>query len=77
MLPSKPTPMSPTARPVVPWNKGAFVGPKPPFKPKQVWAIRLTLQREVASATWRCSTSPSTASYAVVTSCNCVSASLS
>jgi hypothetical protein len=23
-------------RPVVPWNKGAFVGPKPPLKPKQV-----------------------------------------
>jgi integrase len=33
-------------RPVVPWNKGAFVGPKPPLKPKQVWSIRLNLQRE-------------------------------
>ncbi len=31
---------------MVPWNKGAFVGPKPPLKPKQVLAIRLTLQRE-------------------------------
>ena len=31
---------------VVPWNKGAFVGPKPPLKPKQVWSIRLNLQRE-------------------------------
>jgi integrase len=30
----------------VPWNKGRFVGPKPPLKPKQVWAIRLHLQRE-------------------------------
>jgi integrase len=30
----------------VPWNKGHFVGPKPPLKPKQVWAIRLHLQRE-------------------------------
>ena len=30
----------------MPWNKGRFVGPKPPFKPKQVWAIRLHLQRE-------------------------------
>ena len=32
--------------PVVPWNKGAFVEPKPPLKLKQVWAIRLNLQRE-------------------------------
>ena len=37
---------SPTARPVVPWNKGAFVGPKPPLKPKQVWSVRLNLQRD-------------------------------
>jgi len=37
---------SPTTRSVVPWNKGAFVGPKPPLKPKQVWSIRLNLQRE-------------------------------
>jgi hypothetical protein len=37
---------SSTSRPVVPWNKGAFVGPKPPLKPKQVWSIRLNLQRE-------------------------------
>lgn len=33
-------------RSVAPWNKGAFVGPKPPLKPKQVWSIRLNLQRE-------------------------------
>ena len=39
-------PVSPTSRPVVPWNKGAFVGPKPPLKPKQVWSIRLTPQRD-------------------------------
>ena len=38
--------LSPNARPAVPWNKGAFVGPKPPLKPKQVWSIRLNLQRE-------------------------------
>ncbi len=31
---------------VIPWNKGRFVGPKPPLMPKQVWAIRLHLQRE-------------------------------
>jgi len=30
----------------VPWNKGRFVGPKPPLKPKQVWAIRIYLQRQ-------------------------------
>ncbi len=36
----------PHGRPVVPWNKGRFIGPKPPLKPKQVWAIRLHLQRE-------------------------------
>jgi integrase len=36
----------PHPRAVVPWNKGRFVGPKTPFKPKQVWAIRLHLQRE-------------------------------
>ena len=46
MQPSKPKAAAPTTRPVVPWNKGAFVGPKPPLKPKQVWSIRLTLQRE-------------------------------
>ena len=33
-------------RPTPPWNKGALVGPKPPLKPKQVWSIRLTLQRD-------------------------------
>src|SRR4051812_7201813 len=36
----------PHTRPVVPWNKGRFVGPKPPLKPEQVWAIRPHLQRE-------------------------------
>ena len=36
----------PHGRPVAPWNKGRFIGPKPPLKPKQVWAIRLHLQRE-------------------------------
>lgn len=36
----------PHGRPIVPWNKGRFVGPKPPLKPKQVWAVRLHLQRE-------------------------------
>ncbi len=38
--------VSATERPVMPWNRGNFVGPKPPLKPKQVWSIRLNLQRE-------------------------------
>jgi integrase len=46
MQPLKPKPVPPTARSMVPWNKGAFVLPKPPLKLKQVWSIRLTLQRE-------------------------------
>ena len=35
-----------TNRPVVPWNKGAFVGPRPPLKPKQVWSIGFTFQHK-------------------------------
>jgi integrase len=27
-----------------PWNKGKFVGHKPPLQPKHVWAIRTRLQ---------------------------------
>ncbi len=42
----KPAVPLPHTRPAVPWNKGRFIGPKPPLKPKQVWAIRLHLQRE-------------------------------
>ena len=42
----KPSIPLPHTRPVMPWNKGRFVGPKPPLRPKQVWAIRLHLQRE-------------------------------
>ena len=40
MQPLKPKAATSTIRPVVPWNKGAFVGPKPPLKPKQVWSIK-------------------------------------
>jgi hypothetical protein len=29
-----------------PWNKGKLVGQKAPFKPKDVWALRVKLQRE-------------------------------
>jgi hypothetical protein len=28
----------------VPWNKGKLVGQKAPFKPKEIWAIRVRLQ---------------------------------
>ena len=27
-----------------PWNKGVIVGPKPPLKLKEIWAIRIRLQ---------------------------------
>src|SRR5918996_6030669 len=27
-----------------PWNKGKLIGPKPPLRPKHVWAIRTRLQ---------------------------------
>lgn len=27
-----------------PWNKGKLTGQKPPFKPQQIWAIRVRLQ---------------------------------
>lgn len=27
-----------------PWNKGRFIGPKPPLQPRHVWAIRTRLQ---------------------------------
>ncbi|MBC8269509.1 MAG: tyrosine-type recombinase/integrase [Rhodospirillaceae bacterium] len=33
---------SPT--PIVPWNKGKLIGPKPPLQLKHVWAIRTTLK---------------------------------
>ncbi|MCJ2068975.1 tyrosine-type recombinase/integrase [Methylobacterium sp. J-030] len=29
-----------------PWNGGRLIGPKPPFKPKHIWAIRTRLQHE-------------------------------
>jgi len=27
-----------------PWNRGRLVGPKPPLKLKEIWAIRIRLQ---------------------------------
>ncbi len=35
----------PQMRPL-PWNKGKLIGPKPPLRPSQVWAIRTRLQME-------------------------------
>jgi len=29
-----------------PWNKGKLIGPKPPLRPKHVWAIRTKLQMD-------------------------------
>ena len=33
----------------IPWNKGRLLGPKPPLKPKEIWAIRIRLQMETPS----------------------------
>ena len=35
-----------TVKPHEPWNKGKLVGQKPPLKPKDIWAIRIHLQRD-------------------------------
>ena len=35
---------SKTERRVLPWNKGKLLGPKPPLKLKEIWAIRIRLQ---------------------------------
>jgi len=35
----------PSARGRTPWNKGKLVGPKAPFKPKDIWAMRMHLQQ--------------------------------
>ncbi|GJD97708.1 tyrosine-type recombinase/integrase [Methylobacterium iners] len=37
---------SPTDTTRKPWNLGRLVGPKPPLKPKHIWAIRSRLQHE-------------------------------
>ena len=30
----------------IPWNKGKLVGQKPPLKLREIWAIRIRLQRQ-------------------------------
>lgn len=37
---------STTETPRRPWNLGRLIGPKPPFKPKHIWAIRTRMQHE-------------------------------
>jgi len=37
--------IQPSTRNRTPWNKGKLFGPKAPFKPKDVWTIRLQLQQ--------------------------------
>ncbi len=27
-----------------PWNKGRLIGPKPPLKLREIWAVRIRLQ---------------------------------
>ena len=38
--------MTTTASTQRPWNHGQIIGPKPPLKPKHIWAIRTRLQHE-------------------------------
>lgn len=38
------TPATGRDRNCVPWNAGRIIGPKPPLKPKHIWAIRTRLQ---------------------------------
>ena len=35
---------NPDARQKMPWNKGKLVGPKPPLRLKEIWAICIRLQ---------------------------------
>ena len=49
------------------WNTGRLIGPKPPPKPRHVWAIRTRLSMIIAYAISPCSTWRSTASREVAT----------
>jgi integrase len=40
------TKVSESSPPRIPWNRGRIVGPKPPLKPRHIWAIRTRLQHE-------------------------------
>ncbi len=47
-----------------PWNKGKIIGQKAPFKPKDIWALRVRFQIEGLFGNLRSSTWVSTASCA-------------
>ena len=40
------SPVAPKVERRRPWNKGKLIGPKPPLRPSQVWAIRTRLQMQ-------------------------------
>jgi len=50
-----------------PWNKGRIVGQKVPFKPKDIWALRVRLQMEGRLRELALSTLESTVSCAAAT----------
>ena len=56
-----------------PWNRGKFIGQKPPLQPKHVWAIRTRLQLAKRKGTWLSSISRSIASCeaAISSACTC------
>jgi hypothetical protein len=58
----------PVASKCIPWNKGKLTGAKPPLRPKHVWSIAPSFKWQTASAIWRYSIWPSTASCAVAMS---------
>ena len=59
---------------VTPWNKDKLLGQKPPLKVKEIWAIRIRLQRGIIEpGNSHCSTLPSTANCAGVIWSRCAS----
>jgi hypothetical protein len=59
-----------------PWNKGKLVGPKAPFKLKEIWAIRVRLQMQQQLRELALQSPASTASCAFVTWSACACATL-
>ena len=50
-----------------PWNKGKFIGAKPPLRQKHVWAIRGMSKMSGLDATEQCSILPSIVSCVAAT----------
>jgi hypothetical protein len=68
----------PAIRPArVAWNKDRIIGQKRPLQPKHVWSIRVSLEMAGDLRILRCSTWPSTASFAATTWSRCRSATSS